>query len=76
MQYTGLKDKNGKEVYEGDVVNGGEFNGCYSYGTVTFRAGCFWVWNTHGEPFPFKVYEQSQFIEVIGNKYENPELLK
>lgn len=41
MQFTGLKDKNGKEIYEGDIVNGGCYNGSYRYGKIIFQNGEF-----------------------------------
>jgi uncharacterized phage protein (TIGR01671 family) len=69
MQYTGLKDKNGVEVYEGDVV---KVNG--EYMEVYFKDGYFgWGWEHEGVYSfdPFGVEE----IEVIGNIYENPELV-
>lgn len=68
MQYTGLKDKNGKEIYEGDIVN--YFRN--ELAEVKFINGCFAIESKHYiDCFNEIVAER----EVVGNIYENPELL-
>ena len=69
MQYTGLKDKNGKEIYEGDIVRcygGAYWNGIYEYDHVIEVRD---IRDLNG-------IEYSENVEILGNKYENPELLK
>ena len=69
QQYTGLKDKNGVEIYEGDVVENWEFG---QVGEVSFHDGMFVTSSVKYEPSHLAGYD----VEIIGNIYENPELLK
>jgi uncharacterized phage protein (TIGR01671 family) len=74
MQFTGLKDKNGKGIYEGDIVEGiNRLNEDWKIPQkVTFLKGCYMFgnWNAH------EYFNRHQAITVIGNIYENPELLQ
>lgn len=69
MQFTGLKDKNGKEIWEGDIVK-------HEFGGTIYEVGWNQVWG-HFTPFNFDgfKYHPNNF-EVIGNIYENGDLLK
>lgn len=69
MQYTGLKDKNGKEIYEGDIVKSGPYCGK----PIVFEEGRYWLGEEPDDLFTSSVRWD---IEIIGNIHENPELLK
>lgn len=67
MQYTGLKDKNGVEIYEGDKVKA-KFYGKEVVGEIGFNSGCFLLWNSCVSDNQLFIFTD---IEVIGNIYEN-----
>ncbi len=72
MQYAGLKDKNGKEIYEGDIII--SVNG-HQYLVVWHDEG--WKYKTQTEDFGVPLYRRVAVShEIIGNLYENPELIK
>lgn len=80
MQYTGLKDKNGKEIYEGDIIHlfgKGHYDGVDYNGCIQFLDGGFCATDGYKE-YGLRRYDLSRCdleVEVIGNIYENPGLL-
>ena len=78
MQYTGLKDKNGKEIYEGDIIrikpNPKDYGGYKGHNYIEY---VFW----NDEEACYDIANDRTWlllksdIEIIGNIYENPELI-
>lgn len=77
MQYTGLKDKNGKEIYEGDIAKVFQPFNVPTKAIVEFNDGCFELkgieltWRDY-----VKCFVVNHAIEIIGNIHEDPELLE
>ena len=72
MQFTGLHDKNGREIYEGDILQTAENGTCqvvYNKELVAFALKGLEHWDCYFGRTP------SSFFKVTGNIYENPELL-
>ena len=88
MQSTGLKDKNGVEIFEGDIVKIKQQNPIDKYipnnsnNEIVYRDSAFCVketWEISDIGWPIVAglyYKVSEEFEVVGNIYENPELLE
>ena len=79
MQYTGVKDKNGKEIYEGDIVKIIKLEGYGEYCEqveYTGRIECY-ISEFRIQPLNLRLSDESTVeIEIIGNIYENKNLLE
>ena len=78
-EFTGLRDKSGRDIYEGDIVRWDKDGRIY---VVEFRSGMFYAniepCNSHiSGGFPlWCLCEEEQHCAIVGNRYENPEMLK
>lgn len=83
--YTGFKDKNGKEIYKGDILHHKyfyspemSFDSIPMEEIIEVKIPDFWVWLGRDviEKSPESKEEFVKHMEIIGNIYENPEFLK
>jgi len=80
LQYSGLKDKNGKEIYEGDILRAKRCSPeDYEFKYITYEV----VWDDELAGYGISAKDTGMAermayleMEVVGNKYENPELLE
>jgi len=80
MQYTGLKDKNGKEIYEGDIIEycGSQLLESYM-AVIKYKDDRFvadWVDDSKLFRKDIFFWTKERKIQIIGNIYDNPELLE
>ena len=82
-QYTGINDKNGKEIYEGDIIqevldfDNDDIDGTFKYRVFWDEGTLCWSLAPIGnESIHDDLWECNSSVEVIGNIHENPELIK
>ena len=72
-QYTGLTDKNGKKIFEGDIVRNGDYTMIVVW--YDFHAAFMLAFRVDGDYFE-AISNSHIYLEVIGNIHDNPELLE
>jgi len=75
IQYTGLKDKNGNKIFNGDIVKYIDYDDVIHTSEVKYEDGCFVVWSLDDSAFGSVPYLKNFKVEIIGNIYQNKELL-
>lgn len=78
MQFTGIQDQNGKDIYEGDIVEFKDYSGgAYIFGKKPKdRNVVKWDYQKGGWKAKGGMWFEGKDYEVLGNIYENPDLLK
>lgn len=76
-QYTGAKDINGKESYEGDIIKFYDVRAHELVGVIKWNTlACRWYVDCSVRDCPYHVFDARYAFEIIGNVYDNPELLE
>lgn len=75
-RYTGLIDKNGKKIFDGDIVKVSSPSGSSYYAKIEYDCGCYWVSNPDIQiPDTINNFNMD-FVVVDGTIFDNPELLE